>query len=442
MRSNRLSSFLGFTTFGESHGPAMGLVIEDILPNIPFPYEQLKQLLAYRKPNSNPYVSPRDEDDLFEILSGVMDGKTTGMPICIIFPNKDARSVDYEKFKDVFRPGHADYSLFSKFKIYDYRGGGRASGRETICRVASSVFVNNLLQDIKVKFQTVQIGSLEAIKTDTFYEISTENPFCWSDMTTITNLYAYLDTIKEEKETVGGIIRASIESVPKGLGEPVFEKLNACLAKAIFSIGSIKGVSFGDGFDLAAQKGSFVNDQMNSSGFLSNHLGGITGGVSTGQPIVINIAVKPISAHGKPQSTINHLGQSQDITITGRHDICHIPRILPVIEAMIKLTLADSIAHQKLIAGQTQDLNDYREALDKLDEDLLLLVYRRKQIVNQVKQLKSGQHVEFRDYKRENELANQWSQLASVMDLAENDAQELLQLVLKICRNDNTDNSL
>lgn len=437
MRSNRSETQFGITSFGESHGPAMGIVIEDIRPNLQFPIEELNNLLSRRKPGSNPYSTSRRETDDYQIISGVFEGKTTGMPICILFWNKDAQSNDYETLRDVFRPGHADFAWFSKFKIYDYRGGGRASGRETVTRIAASAFVSEIIKPIRISFQTLQVGKLIAETQSAFKGLNDENPFCWLDGENPIKLYDYLDDVESQNETVGGIIRVKIDGVQPGLGDPVFEKLNANLAKALFSIGSIRGVSFGDGFEVSSQMGSESNDQMDQSGFLSNHSGGISGGISTGQPILINIAVKAVSSHGKPQKTINKSGISQTIKISGRHDICHLPRLLPVIEAMIKLTLADAIAWQKQLSGETLSLADYREALDKLDEELLLLLFRRKKIVEQVKKYKSSNQIPFRDENREKEMLQEWQAFARELKLPIKDIPDLLNLVLKICRNDN-----
>jgi len=442
MRSNRLSSFLGFSTFGESHSPALGIVIEDIKPGIKFPYYELNRLLSFRKPQSTLYSTTRNETDEYQIVSGIFEGKTTGMPICILFWNKDAQSQDYEYLKDVFRPGHADYSWFQKFKIYDYRGGGRASGRETISRVAASVFVNELIQPIEIKFQTIQIGSLTCEPNQNFYSITQENPFCWADIDKISSLTEYLNVIKADNDTVGGIVRVLLANVPAGLGDPVYEKLNANLSKAIMSIGTVKGISFGDGFEVANLTGSLANDQMDKGGFLSNHAGGINAGISTGQPIIINIAVKPVSSHGKPQKTLNKKGEELEIQIVGRHDVSHIPRILPVIEAMIKLTLADTIAWQKQIAGEELTLDDYREAIDKIDEDILLLLYRRKKVVKEVKKLKQKNRLEFRDEARENAISDQWTVIAKELGLDKVKVLTILANALEICRLDNTDSSI
>jgi chorismate synthase len=442
MRSNRLSSFLGFTTFGESHSPALGIVIEDVKPGIEFPFEELNKLLALRKPNADPYSTTRLETDEYQIISGIFEGKTTGMPICLLFWNKDAKPEDYEYLKDIIRPGHADYSLFRKFKIFDYRGGGRASGRETISRIAASVFADKLINPIQIKFQTIQIGTLLCEKSDEFYAINQENSFCWAEKAALPRLCQYLDAIKADNNTVGGIIRVMIDKVPAGLGDPVYEKLNACLAKAIMSIGSIKGVAFGDGFELANQTGSQANDQMNRNGFLSNQAGGIAGGISTGQPIIINIAVKPVSSHGQIQQTITKTGEETTVTIKGRHDICHIPRLLPVIEAMIKLTLADAIAWQKQIAGEELELDDYRETINKIDEELLLLLYRRKMIVGSVKKYKQKNQLEFRDIAREKALSERWISLAEELDIDKAKVSIILDKVLEICRIDSPDCSV
>ena len=442
MRSNRLNSFFGITTFGESHGPALGLVIEDIKPNLDFPFAELNRLLSQRKPGSTKYSTSRQETDEYEILCGVFEGKTTGMPICILFRNRDARSADYESIKDVFRPGHADYAWFSKFKLYDYRGGGRASGRETICRIAASALVSEFIKPVSISFQTIQIGEFRASSMAEYILADEANSLYWSDPETLDQLDQYLDSVKEEQDTVGGIVRIRIDQVPAGLGDPVFEKLNANLAKAILSIGSVRGVSFGDGFAICSLKGSQANDQMDASGFLSNRQGGISGGISTGQPIIINVAVKPVSSHGKPQQTLDKSGKPITIKVSGRHDVCHIPRLIPVLEAMIKLTLADALAWQKQISGAESDLDSYREIIDKIDTDLLLLLYRRKSVVKQVRALKAKRGKAFRDEAREHQLAEKWSEFARELDLPEEKATALLTKILELCRDDNSNDSV
>jgi chorismate synthase len=442
MRSNRFSAFFGITSFGESHGPAMGVVIEDIRPNIDFPFAELDRLVSLRKPRKNNYSTSRCEEDEYKIVSGVFEGKTTGMPICILFPNTDSKPEDYDYLKDIFRPGHADYSFYKKFKIYDYRGGGRASGRETISRIAASALVSDLLGPAKICFNTIQIGEMLSDNDDSFVQASEKNPFCWTDHTKLKELDVYLDNIKADKETLGGIIQIKIDNVPAGLGDPAFEKINANLAKALFSIGTVRGVSFGTGFDNANLKGSESNDQMDESGFLSNKCGGINGGITNGQPIIINIIIKPVSSHGKTQKTLTKHGKYSEITVQGRHDVCHIPRIIPVIEAMIKLTLADAIAWQKQISGENLSLNDYRETLDKLDEDLILTLYRRKQVVGHIRSLKKRENMPFRDCIREKEIENLWQDYARELNLSIDEIKHLLDIVLRVCRNDNPDHSV
>lgn len=442
MRSNKLDSLFDITTFGESHGPALGLVIEDIRPNLDFPFDELNRLLAKRKSNSTEYSTTRQEPDDYEILSGVFEGKTTGMPICIIFRNRDARSKDYEEFRDVFRPGHADYAWFNKFKIYDYRGGGRASGRETICRVAASALVSEFIKPVSISFQTIKIGEMQASEQTQYFSLNDTNPFCWSDSATIDDVYAYLDKVKSEKDTVGGIIRIKIDNTPKGLGDPVFEKINANLAKALMSVGTVRGVSVGDAFAATSLHGSQFNDQMDGNSFLSNNQSGISGGITNGQPIIINVAVRPISSHGKQQQSTDKKGNPVTFQISGRHDVCHIPRLIPVLEAMIKLTLADAISWQKQISGAELNLDDYREMIDKIDADLLLLLYRRKAVVNLVKEYKLKQGFAIRDMNRENMLKERWNEISRELNLSEEKTEALLDIVLELCRDDNSVPSL
>ncbi len=378
MNPNR---FLGITTFGESHGPLMGLVIEDIKPGIPFPHEALRELLDRRITDA-----PRRETDDYQVVSGVFEGKTTGMPVCILFPNRDARSEDYEKIRKIFRPGHADYTLFEKFKIYDYRGGGHLSGRETVCRVAASALVLDRTKDIRFHIES---------------ETARSN----------------LQKLKEEGDTSGAILKITVTGVPSGLGDPVFEKLDANLAKALLSIGGVKGIEFGDGFLLGTMTGSEANDPMDSSGFLSNHCGGILGGISTGEPIVMRLAIKPVSSISKPQKTIRHDGMEVEMTLSSRSDVCLTPRINPVCEAMIRLVLADAIAHQRLIEGDEATLDELREAIDRIDEDILIALYRRDRVVEQIGKLKKAQGIPIRDTDREETVLNALREKASIWNL-------------------------
>ncbi len=385
MNPNR---FLGITSFGESHGPFMGVVIEDVKPGISFPSDQLRELLARRKPGNGEFSSPRNEQDDYQIISGVLDGRTTGMPICILFPNRDARSEDYEPIRDVFRPGHADYTLFHKFKIYDYRGGGHLSGRETICRVAASALVADITASIDVHFKIIH----PTYKDE-------------------------LQKLKAQGDTSGGILEITVSGLMAGLGDPVFEKLDANLGKALLSIGGVKGIEFGDGFLLGIMTGSQANDAMTSSGFASNHCGGILGGISTGEPIVIRLAIKPVSSISQPQQTIRHDGSEVELTLTSRSDVCLIQRIQPVCEAMIRLVIADAIAHQQLIENHEPSLDNLREAIDRIDEDILLALWRRDRIVEKIGEIKKEMECPVYDPEREETMMKALEEKATAWNI-------------------------
>ncbi len=404
MRANKLDGYLGFTTFGESHGPAMGLVIEDVKPGISFPYDEIKTALFARKGGKNFTATSRNEEDKFEVLSGVFQGKTTGMPICIVIFNKNHQSKDYENIANIFRPGHADFSYFKKFKIYDYRGGGRSSGRETISRVAASEMVNHLLKGIELIAYPIRIGKF--IPNKISYSFLKTNYLKWGDENNYDELIRYLEKIKAEKDSVGSIIRFEIRNVPSGLGDPVFEKLEANIAKAILSIGSVKGIQFGAGFSLGKMKGSEANDEIKDGKFLTNNNGGILGGISTGQTIVFDFVSKPVPSIGKVQNTIDIEGKNREIKITGRHDLVLTSRIIPVAIAMIKLVLSDAISYQKLIKNEKNTLNDFREQLEKIDEDILIAITRRNEISKQIGKFKKENKIGIVDSKRETEILN------------------------------------
>lgn len=426
MKSNSFGRYFGITTFGESHGTAIGVVIEDVKPGIEFPLNEIQKVLDSRKPGKSKFTSSRKEEDKIIILSGVFEGKTTGMPICLVVYNKDIRSKDYKHLKNLFRPGHADYTYFKKFKIYDYRGGGRASGRETISRVATSGLVEDLLRDIDINCYPVQIGKI-IVKS---YDSNFQNDFYWHDKSNFEELQNYLDSIQKKGDSVGGIVEVKIENLPVGLGDPVFEKLDANLSKAILSIGSVKGIEFGDGFNLANLKGSEANDQINKNGFLSNHSGGILGGISTGQNLIFRFVVKPTSSINIPQSTITKNGKDVSFISKGRHDTCIIPRIIPVAKAMVKLVLADAISYQKLINDNKLDLNDYREAIDKIDEDLLIALNRRKEISKLIGKFKEEKNIEINDFEREIKLLKNLRKKAKTWKLDKDFVEKIWKIII------------
>jgi chorismate synthase len=320
MAGNTFGTIFKVTTWGESHGPAIGAVIDGCPSNLKLSENDIQKELDRRKPGKGDLSSTRKEKDIAKILSGIFKGKTLGTPISVIVENTDVKSKDYENLKHVFRPGHADYTYFVKYGIRDYRGGGRASGRETIGRVIGGAIAKKILEKYKIKIigRALKIGKI--IKND----------------------------------SAGGIVEIIIKNVPAGLGEPVFDKLDGELAKAIFSIGAVKGVEIGSGFESADMKGSKNNDLMYTSvipaeagihqvKFKTNNSGGILGGISTGQDIIIRAAVKPTPSISIPQKTVDEKGKNVSIKIQGRHDICIVPRIIAVIESMAAITLADFI---------------------------------------------------------------------------------------------------
>ncbi|NYT07554.1 MAG: chorismate synthase, partial [Methanomicrobiales archaeon] len=315
------------TTFGESHGPALGVVIDGCPPGLSLSENDIQPALDRRRPGRDPLTSPRAEPDRVEILSGVFEGRTTGTPIALIIRNREARSSDYDELRDVYRPGHADYTYQMKYGIRDHRGGGRSSGRETAARVAAGAVAARILSEAGI---TVE-GTIEEIH-------GVSDP---------TGREEEIRRAMAEGDSVGGIIRITARGGPPGLGDPVFGKLDARIAGALMSIGGVKGVEIGDGFAAARMKGSEHNDQMDSTGFLSNHAGGILGGISSGADIVVRVGVKPTSSIRKPQKTLTRDGEETVVRIGGRHDPCIVPRVLPVAEAMLCLVLADALIEQQ-----------------------------------------------------------------------------------------------
>ena len=362
------------------------------------------------------------------MLSGVFEGKTTGMPLCIIVRNSDARSLDYEAFRDVFRPGHADFSWFTKFGIHDFRGGGRSSGRETLARLIAADNVKGVLGDIQIRVVTKSIGKLDAdIKS-----YDSQNPFHWPDHQSYDELQRYLQDTKDAKDSLGGVLRIRVSNLPAGLGDPIYEKLSAKIAKAMFSIGTVRGILFGDGMRLARDPGSRVNDVFKDAKPITNYHGGIIGGVSTGADIEFDLIIRPISSIGHEQETVDKAGNPRKIKISGRHDSCHIPRLIPVVEAMLSLCLADAIQYQKLISSDKPELASYRESLDKLDEDLLLLLWKRRQIVSQVKLYKEQNNLPPKDLEREQEIFERAKTIAQELDLDPELCARILEISLKI----------
>jgi len=302
--------------------------------------------LDRRRPGVGPGASPRKEEDRVEILSGVFEGKTTGIPISLLIPNRDPKSSDYDRLRDVFRPGHGDFTYQKKYGLRDHRGGGRASARETAARVAAGAIARKVIGEagVEVFGYTLELGGIRAERFRR--EDIRMNALLCPDSRAAERMAERLEAIRAEGDSLGGVVEVRATGCPAGLGEPVFDKMDADLAKALMSIGSVKGVEIGAGFQIARMKGSESNDPLTPEGFRSNHAGGILAGITNGEEIVIRAACKPISSIGKEQETIDTHGNPRRISVGGRHDVCVIPRIIPVCEAMVCMVLADHLLRQ------------------------------------------------------------------------------------------------
>ncbi len=351
MPGNTIGQVFRVSTWGESHGKAVGVLIDGCPPGISLKNEYLAQELEKRKPRGSAGTKRR-EADIPETMSGVFEGKTTGTPLSIIVRNKEMNSKEYQNLSNVYRPGHADYTYEKKYGIRDYRGGGRSSGRETVARVIAGAVAKKILAPHKITIlgHTTGIGHITA---ETFNKEEIENnTLRCADKKAAERMLDYIQTIKEEKDSVGGTVTLVIKNTPPGLGEPVFSKLDADLAHAIMSIGSVKGVSFGAGFAASTMKGSENNDSFYSKNgrihTASNNAGGILGGISNGEDIVIHIAIKPPASIGKKQKTVTRSGKPTALTIEGRHDVCIVPRVISVIESMTAIVITDHLLRQTI----------------------------------------------------------------------------------------------
>jgi chorismate synthase len=344
--------FFRVATFGESHGPAVGVMVEGVPPGIPLDERMVQEVLEKRRPGTSKFVSSREEPDKVEILSGVTDGRTAGGPVAMVVRNLDARAEDYLEIKDLFRPGHADYTYYKKFKTPPQPGGGRASGRETLARVAAGAVARAWLapKGLDVHAYTIQIGHVKAKRVD--LEFARDNPLRCADPDVEPEMQEVLKDVLSCRDSIGGVVEIMATGVPAGLGSPVFDKLEALLGGALLSIGGVKGVEFGDGFKLAMLRGSQANDQMTPEGFLTNRCGGTLGGISTGEPILVRMAVKPTPSIGLPQVTVDLEGNPRTIRVSGRHDPCLCPRVAPVAEAMTWIVLADLWLEQMTCGGE------------------------------------------------------------------------------------------
>lgn len=350
MAGNTFGELFRVTTFGESHGPAIGLIIDGVPSRIPLTEADIQVDLDRRRPGQSKITTQRNEPDAVEILSGVFEGKTTGTPLAMLIRNQDQRSKDYSNIKDLFRPGHADYTYLAKYGFRDYRGGGRSSGRETACRVAAGAVAKKILARHKVNVvaYTLAVGDIYAQKID--YKVIEKNLVRAPDMAASEKMIRLIEEVRKDGDSIGGIIEAVVDGCPAGLGDPAFGKLNARLAAALMSIATVKGIEFGAGFKVASMRGSQNNDVFTAKGVKistkTNHSGGILGGISSGMPIVVRLALKPPSSIAKHQKTVTTDLKETDVQVKGRHDPCLCPRVVPVAEAMIALTLVDCMMLQ------------------------------------------------------------------------------------------------
>jgi chorismate synthase len=353
MSGNSFGKIFTLTTFGESHGAAIGGIIDGVPANFPIDIAKIQQELDRRRPGQSNIVTQRKESDTFQLLSGIFEGKTTGSPIGFIIQNENQKSADYEHLKEAFRPSHADFTYQQKFGHRDYRGGGRSSARETACRVVAGAIAKQFLDSLNILFSTYvdQVGTVR-FESDQIYELDQieANAVRCPDAKIAADMEALILATRKKGDTIGGAIRCVIEGVPAGLGEPVFDKLHADLGKAMLSINAVKGFELGSGFDSISMVGSEHNDLFETDGSTkTNHSGGIQGGISNGMPISFRVAFKPVATIMHTQPTIDELGNETEIEGKGRHDACVVPRAVPIVEAMAAMVILDFYLRNKSV---------------------------------------------------------------------------------------------
>jgi chorismate synthase len=353
LSGNSFGKLFRITTWGESHGKALGVVVDGCPPRLGLSTEDIQKELDRRRPGGGKWATPRKEGDRVEILSGIFEGMTTGAPVSLLVWNEDVDSSAYEELREVFRPGHGDFTYQAKYGIRDHRGGGRASARETVGRVAAGAVAKKILREEKVEIlaYTVELGGIRAQKVDES-EVS-ENPFLCPDQEAAQKMEEKIEEAKLKGDSLGGILAIIVRGCPTGLGEPVFDKLEADLAKGLMSIGAVKGVEVGAGFRAAGMLGSECNDPLGPGGFEKNDAGGILGGISSGADIFLRVAVKPIPSISLEQRTMDDRGRPVSLKIRGRHDVSAIPRINPVCEAMVAIVLVDHLLRQRALRKES-----------------------------------------------------------------------------------------
>lgn len=348
MSGNTFGKLFAVTSFGESHGPAIGCVVDGCPPGLEISEADIQTDLDRRRPGKTRHTTQRREPDQVKILSGVFEGRTTGTPIALLIENVDQRSKDYSEIKDSFRPGHADYTYVQKYGFRDYRGGGRSSARETAVRVAAGAIARKYLRErcnIFIRGCMTQLGPIRAEGWD--WNAVEDNPFFFPDPARVPELEKFMDRLREEGDSIGARVTAVAQGVPPGWGEPVYERMDSDLAAAMMSINAVKGVEIGAGFASVEQRGSQHRDEMTPQGFLSNNAGGILGGITTGQDVVVHLALKPTSSIRIPGRTIDRHGRATEVSTKGRHDPCVGIRAVPIAEAMLALVLMDHMLRHR-----------------------------------------------------------------------------------------------
>ncbi len=354
MSGNTFGQLFRVTTFGESHGLAMGAIVDGCPPGMALAEADIQPDLDRRRPGRSRYTTQRKESDLVRILSGVFAGCTTGTPIGLLIENEDQKSKDYDDIKDLFRPAHADFTYHYKYGVRDYRGGGRASARETVMRVAAGAIAKKCLKElagVQVRGHLAAIGHIRPRFIS--WEAVAQNPFFSPDPDSLDAIAALIDQLRREGDSIGAEIRVVASNVPIGLGAPVFAKLDAELAAALMGINAVKGVAIGDGFAVVEQRGTFHRDELSAKGFLSNHAGGVLGGISSGQDIIASLALKPTSSLSTPGNTIDTAGNETQVVTKGRHDPCVGIRATPIAEAMVALVLLDQLLRHRAQTGRS-----------------------------------------------------------------------------------------
>jgi len=440
MAGNGLGNFFRITTFGESHGKAVGVVIDGVKPKMSISERQIQKELDRRRPGQSNVTTPRNEADQVHILSGVFEGQTLGTPICLLIWNKDQNSKAYESIKDLFRPGHAGYTYLSKYGIQDYRGGGRSSARETAGRVAAGALAKHILakRGIRVIAYTKEVAGIIAKKID-FDEIE-QNAVRCPDPEAAARMEKKILRVKKEGDSLGGIVEAVIKNCPAGLGDPVFDKLEADLAKALMSIPAIKGFEIGSGFGAAHMRGSEHNDEFvkdKKTGRIrttTNYSGGILGGISNGEDIVVRVAVKPPSSIPKAQQTVDTKGRARTIKVEGRHDPCLCPRAVPVVESMIALVIADHLMRQQMLTDGSDSIAQLRRKIDFTDDMIMILLHERQQLVREVGLKKKQRGLPIPDQRREDRIITQRLAFAREAELDEKFVRQIYEAIFQNAR--------